>query len=96
MYIDNPVIMISGNDSSYVIYGEPQYLDFNKTIADNAKPFFNKDENQTDKNLNDIKEEDEGEEDDENVEQGDIKDEDIQTLIDYCKCSRGKAIKTLK
>ena len=23
MYIDNPVIMISGNDNSYVIFGEP-------------------------------------------------------------------------
>lgn len=31
MYIDNPVIMKSGN--SYVVFGEPQYLDFQKNFS---------------------------------------------------------------
>ena len=39
MYIDNPVIMTSGNNNSYVIFGEPQYLDFNKNMGENVKPF---------------------------------------------------------
>ena len=34
MYIDNPVVMMSGDkESSYVIYGEPQFLDFKKQMA---------------------------------------------------------------
>ena len=36
-------------------------------------------------------EEEEGE-----VEQGDLKDEDIDNLVSYVNCSRNKAIKTLK
>lgn len=96
MYIDNPVIMTSGNNQSYVIFGEPQYLDFQKDFAQKNAEKFTKEEKETeeDKNLTDIKEDEE--EEDDNIDQGDIKDEDIQTLIDYSKCSRAKAIKTLK
>lgn len=44
--------------------------------------------------MTDIKEEEE--EDDENIEQGDIKDEDIQSLMEYAHCTRAKAIRILK
>lgn len=34
MYIDNPVIMSTGQgENSFVIYGEPKYLDFEKNMA---------------------------------------------------------------
>lgn len=34
MYIDNPVIMTTGTgENNFVIFGEPKYLDFEKTMA---------------------------------------------------------------
>ena len=35
MYIDNPVVMTTGDDdNSFVIFGEPKYLDFNSKLSD--------------------------------------------------------------
>lgn len=100
MYIDNPVVMTSGKgNNSFVIYGEPKFLDFKNNVAEQQAEKFTKGENKgevkPEEKLGDIKE-DVAEEDDENVEQGDIKDEDIDNLISYAGCSRGKAINALK
>lgn len=101
MYIDNPVVMTSGKgNNSFVIYGEPKFLDFKNNVAQQQAEKFTKTEENSEvkpeEKLGDIKEDVAEEEDDENVDQGDIKDEDIENLISYANCTRGKAIKALK
>jgi nascent polypeptide-associated complex subunit alpha len=99
MYIDNPVVMNSGKgNNSFVIYGEPKFLDFKNNVAEEQAQKFTKSETTKEKpeeKLGDIKE-DEEEGNDEDVDQGDLKDEDIENLISYSNCSRAKAIKALK
>ncbi len=104
MYIDKPLVMKANNsDKGYVIFGEPKFLDFKDKMATEQADKFQKGEeieggeNVEDNKPGDIQEDDqEEEEDDENIDQGDLKDEDIKTLMDYANCSRVKAIKTLK
>ena len=99
MYIDEPYVMRTGaGDNSFVIFGEPKFLDFKSQLAGKQADKFNAPENaaqNADKKLGDIKEEEEAD-DDAEVEQGDLKDEDIENLMSYVSCSRNKAIKTLK
>mgnify|MGYP002041543620 CR=1 FL=1 len=99
MYIDEPYVMRTGaTDNSFVIFGEPKFLDFKSQLAGKQAEKFNTPEQATanaEKKLGDIKEEDEAD-DDAPVEQGDLKDEDIENLMSYVNCSRNKAIKTLK
>ena len=100
MYIDEPFVMRTGNtDNSFVIFGEPKFLDFKSQLAGKQAEKFNQPEqalDQTEQKLGDIKEEEEPEEEEGEVDQGDLKDEDIENLMSYVSCSRNKAIKTLK
>ena len=98
MYIDNPVIMTSGNgENNFVIFGEPKYLDFEKSMATKEAEKLNQEENdKPEEKLGDIKNDQEDEDDEAEVEQGDIPDESIDNLMSYSNCSRNKAIRTLK
>lgn len=91
VYIDNPEVVTTGSTSSYIIFGEAKFLEFDKPRATGnvaaAQEAINKNKPAA------IPEED-GEEDTE--EAGDIPEESIKTLIEYTQCSRAKAIKCLK
>ena len=99
MYIDEPYVMRTGQtDNAFVIFGEPKFLDFNKQLAEEQAEKFTQPEqaeNEPEKKLGDIKE-DEEEEDETELDQGDLSDEDIKNLMSYVNCSRNKAIKTLQ
>ena len=97
MYIDNPVIMTTGSgENNFVIFGEPKYLDFEKSMATKEVEKLNQQDNdKPEEKLGDIKEEVE-EDDDAEVDQGDIPDESIENLMSYSNCTRNKAIRTLK
>lgn len=91
MYIDNPAVVVSDkSDDSFVVFGELRYGEIESMIKGNKQA------NATNK-PQEIKEESE-EEDDEGVEldKGDLKEEDINELINYSQCSRNKAIRVLK
>ncbi len=93
MVIENPVIMTSGDSgSNYVIFGEPNFLDLKKTLATQAVEEIKKDEKKEE--IKEVKEEEAEEEGD--VEQGDIPEESITSLINYVNCDRNAAIKALK
>ena len=100
MYIDEPFVMRTGTtDNSFVIFGEPKFLDFKSQLAGKQAEKFNQPElanNHADKKLGDIKEEEEADNEEGEVEQGDLKDDDIENLMSYVNCSRAKAVKTLK
>ena len=98
MYIDNPVIMTTGTgENSFVIFGEPKYLDFEKSMATKEAEKLVKQENEKpEEKLGDIKEEEEEEDENAEVDQGDIPDDSIDNLMSYANCTRNKAIRTLK
>ncbi len=91
MYIDNPAVVVSEkSDDSFVVFGELRYGELESMIK-NAKPA------NTTAKPQEIKEEPEEEEDDGvELDKGDLKEEDINELINYSQCSRNKAIRVLK
>ncbi len=91
MYIDNPAVVVSEkSDDSFVVFGELKYGDI-ESMVKGVKANNNTSKPQ------EIKEEPEEEEDDGvELDKGDLKEEDIQELINYAQCSRNKAIKVLK
>jgi NACalpha-BTF3-like transcription factor len=95
MYIDNPEVMTTGSTGSFIIFGEAKFLDFssqgqNKFI-DKMKEAEAAKKNQASNPT--IQEEDNEEE---TEEAGDLPEDTIKQLMEYAKCSRGKAIKCLK
>ena len=98
MYIDEPFVMKS-SETSYVIFGEAKILDFKSALAGKQAEKFQKAENVADSKaskLGEVKEEDEEKDEEGEVDIGDLKEEDINSLISYSNCSRNKAIRTLK
>ena len=94
MYIDNPVVMSAGeDDKSFVIFGEPKYLDFNSKMTEEKAQEVIQEKKEEEK-IEEIKEE--NEEEDGELELGDLKEEDVENLMSYTNCSRNKAIKALR
>ena len=86
MYIDNPTVVVSDkSDDSFVVFGELKYGEIESMIKGNKQA------NVTSK-PQEIKEESEEEDDGVELDKGDLKEEDINELINYSECSRNKAI----
>ncbi len=98
MYIDDPLVMKTKTGNSYVIYGEPKFLDFKKEMGEKEAEKFTKDgeEDKPEEKTGDIQKEEEEEDDGKEIDKGDLPDDDIQSLMDYSNCTRNVAIKTLK
>lgn len=92
LFIDNPeVLVMPGNENSYVVFGEAKMQDFNQNLANTEASKFKKaDKPQEAPKAEDVKE------DEEEVNEEGVDAETIAMVMDHCKCSRAKAVKALK
>lgn len=104
MYIDNPAVLKTGEkENSYVVFGEPKFLDFKNNPHVPSKPLYDnekksKEEAGADAKPSDIKKAEEV--DDSKVEEIGPNDKfgeaEINHLMEYSKCSKNKAIRVLR
>ena len=82
--------MKTSNDSSYLVFGEAKFHDFNKSMATKAANQF-KDKEVVTAKVEDSTPKDAADE----TQTGDHPEESITALIEYTKCSRAEAIAAL-
>lgn len=91
LYIDNPEVMKTNNDASYLVFGETKFQDFKDMARDIAGSLGSKKEEAVATPTPVTGDAVDGEP----VEAEGISEESITTLMEYSKCTRADAITAL-